>query len=680
MEDLTGKQLGPYRIIEPLGEGGMAAVFKAYQASMDRYVAIKVLPRYYASDPEFVGRFKQEARVIARLQHPHILPVHDFGEDDGYTYLVMRFVESGTLAEWLKEKGALSLTEIRRIISQVGDALDYAHAQGVIHRDVKPSNILIDRRGNCLLTDFGLARMVESSVHFTQTGGILGTPAYMSPEQGMGKPIDHRSDIYSLGVVLYEMATGRPPFRAETPMAIVIKHIQSPLPPPRSYNPELPEPVERVILKALAKEPEDRFATAGEMVAALEAALLSPKTPTLAVEQEVIPTAVSPQMVPSSAPEEMMETAVASPEAVAAHTPPSATSAPKRKRSWRRILGYAVLGFLGLIIIGSILDSLDGNQPDFEQIMEQVRQASEAGNPEEVRDLLTQAIELQPDNAELYCERAYTLRDLGGIREAVSDFKVCAEKAAEQEEDDLAAEARAHAVLNEAYLVATEEDDLDGALEMIDQAIAREDVPPWLRCERAELNLQMQNFVDALGDFEVCAATNGDDPYWSERARSVVHSIKGGAALEEGDLETAVFHFQSWAEIQPDLPDPYCYLGAVLDLQHEYDAALDAYQQCQERANTEETKALSASGITYVEGHIAAAQENWPEALRAFNQALEITPDQGWLYCERAEAYLALSSIDEAQNDFNHCLETAGDDPDIQAWALDGLRRIEENH
>ncbi len=174
MEDLTGKQLGSYQIVSQLGEGGMAAVYKAYQPRMDRYVALKILPRYYASDPEFVARFKQEARVIAKLEHPHILPVHDFGEEDGYTFMAMRMVDSGTLTDWILENQPLSLAQIRRIISQVGDALDYAHSKEVVHRDVKPSNILVDKRGNCLLTDFGLAKMVEPSVKLTRTGGILG--------------------------------------------------------------------------------------------------------------------------------------------------------------------------------------------------------------------------------------------------------------------------------------------------------------------------------------------------------------------------------------------------------------------------------------------------------------------------------------------------------------------------
>ncbi len=288
MEDLSGKQLGPYQIVAPLGEGGMAAVFKAFHPAMDRYVALKVLPQQFARDPQFVARFRQEARLVARLQHPHILPVHDFGESDGYTYLTMPLVGGGTLKDLLTGR-PLPLPRIQVILHELGDALDYAHAQGVVHRDIKPSNVLLDERGHCLLTDFGIAKMVEATARLTTTGGIIGTPIYMSPEQGRGGTVDARSDLYALGVMLYEMATGRPPFDAETPLAVIFKHIQDPLPLPRTVNPQVPEALERVILKALAKSPEDRFQTAGALVEAL-----APLSPSPSARPPG--TAVSPQL------------------------------------------------------------------------------------------------------------------------------------------------------------------------------------------------------------------------------------------------------------------------------------------------------------------------------------------------------------------------------------------------
>jgi ABC-type phosphate/phosphonate transport system substrate-binding protein len=272
VEDLEGVQLGQYRIVSRLGEGGMATVFRAYQPRMDRYVALKVLPRHYATDPTFVGRFEQEARVIANLEHPNILPVHDYGESDGYTYLVMRYVSGGTLADVLAG-GALGFARVYQIVCQVAAALDYAHSRGVIHRDIKPSNVLIDDHGNCFLTDFGIAKMLEAATRLTVTGGFVGTPTYASPEQCLGRDLDGRSDVYSLGVMLYEMSTGRLPFDADTPMAVAIKQIHDPLPLPSTVSPRVSESVERVILKALAKDPRDRYATAGELVRALEQAL-----------------------------------------------------------------------------------------------------------------------------------------------------------------------------------------------------------------------------------------------------------------------------------------------------------------------------------------------------------------------------------------------------------------------
>jgi serine/threonine protein kinase len=269
VEDLSGKQFGSYQIVAPLGEGGMAAVYKASQPAMERFVALKVLPRHMSASDEFVARFRREARLLAQLQHPHILPVFDYGESEGYPYIVMPFIVSGTLADILRDQ-RLSLSEVRRIISQIGDALSYAHAHGMIHRDIKPSNILIDERGNCLLTDFGLARMAEAADKLTTSGAVMGTPAYMSPEQGTGSATDQRSDIYSLGIILYEMLTGRVPYTAETPIAVVFKHVQDPLPSARKFNPSLPEGLELVLLKSLAKNPEDRYQTADAFVQAVQ--------------------------------------------------------------------------------------------------------------------------------------------------------------------------------------------------------------------------------------------------------------------------------------------------------------------------------------------------------------------------------------------------------------------------
>jgi Tol biopolymer transport system component/tRNA A-37 threonylcarbamoyl transferase component Bud32 len=347
MEDLTGLQLGQYRIVEPIGEGGMASVYKAYQPGMDRYVALKILPRHYARDPNFIGRFKQEARVIANLQHVHILPVFDFGEEDEYTYIVMPYIETGTLADLLRGQ-RVSLARAEKVITQVGIALHYAHSRGLVHRDVKPSNILIDEGGNCLLTDFGIAKIVEGTTEFTQTGATIGTPAYMSPEQILGKKLDGRSDVYSLGIVLYEMVTGRPPFEAETPPAIFVKHLHDPLPLPRTLNPDLPEPVERVILKSLAKSSEDRFTSAKEMVEILQSAVQGRMLEgiTLVKAQEPIPTVIEEELsFPEGVPAGVREPAILEKEA--------AEVLPWRKFPRRAfiLIGAAVLALVGGVLI-----------------------------------------------------------------------------------------------------------------------------------------------------------------------------------------------------------------------------------------------------------------------------------------------------------------------------------------
>jgi len=347
MEDLTGKQFGHYQIVAPLGEGGMAAVYKAYQPSMERYVAVKVLPRHMSTSEEFVNRFRREAKLLAQLQHPHILPVFDYGEADGYPYIVMPLVNSGTLADLLKKR-QLSLPEVRRIMMQLGDALGYAHMRGMIHRDIKPSNVLIDERGNCLLTDFGLARMAESATKITSSGAVMGTPAYMSPEQGAGTDIDHRSDIYSLGIILYEMVTGRVPYTAETPVAVVFKHIQDPLPSARKLNPNLPEAVELVLLKLLAKNPADRYQSAEDFVHAIQKAISD-----INVSDDQLATQVSPAPTRNSQPGLSQSTVVTRSKS---ETPASKNPQSSRFPIWVFVIvGVMTLGATAIFIESNLL-------------------------------------------------------------------------------------------------------------------------------------------------------------------------------------------------------------------------------------------------------------------------------------------------------------------------------------
>ncbi len=257
MAGLVGQMLDHYKMVEQIGQGGMATVYRAMDTRKVIEVAIKVLSPTLGGDKRFVRRFRREAQLVSRLKHPNIVSVTDYGERMGYAYLVMPFVVGDTLYDRMTRKG-VTQAEAARWMGQVAEALQFAHDRGVIHRDIKPSNIMITRQGTAQLADFGLARMTESSTSLTGSM-ILGTPAYVSPEQGKGSDVDARSDQYSFGVILYQLSTGRLPFESDTAMGTVLMHMQDPPPPPRQYNPNLSPHIERVILKSLAKSPDDRF-------------------------------------------------------------------------------------------------------------------------------------------------------------------------------------------------------------------------------------------------------------------------------------------------------------------------------------------------------------------------------------------------------------------------------------
>jgi serine/threonine protein kinase len=267
-----GENVGPYRIIEQLGQGGMATVYKAYHASLDRYVALKVLHPAFHEDQTFTMRFQREARVVARLEHPNIVPVYDYSEHEARPFLVMKYIEGDTLKARLNQ-GPLTSEEIERVVNSVGSALAYAHKQGILHRDIKPSNVMIATDGKMYLADFGLARIAEAGESTMSSDSIMGTPQYISPEQAMGKKdLDAGTDIYSFGVMLYEMVVGQVPFSADTPFSIIHDHIYTPLPLPKKVNPSVPEQVQRVLLKALAKDRLDRYTSIEDLMTAFKEA------------------------------------------------------------------------------------------------------------------------------------------------------------------------------------------------------------------------------------------------------------------------------------------------------------------------------------------------------------------------------------------------------------------------
>jgi tRNA A-37 threonylcarbamoyl transferase component Bud32 len=262
MSSLIGRTLGSYIIVGELGHGGMATVYLARQPSVEREVAIKVLPAHFLQDRTFLERFTREARVVASLQHPHILPIYDFGEHEGQPYIAMACMRGGTLTDRIAQAGrGLPLDEAVRLVEQIASGLDYAHKQGIVHRDFKPGNVLMDHEGNVYLADFGIAKVAEATAQLTGSG-IIGTPAYMAPEMAERGGVSHLVDIYALGVTLYQMLTGELPYDADTPMGLLMAHISKPIPDVRILRPDLPEAIQAIIERAMAKNPAHRYQTA----------------------------------------------------------------------------------------------------------------------------------------------------------------------------------------------------------------------------------------------------------------------------------------------------------------------------------------------------------------------------------------------------------------------------------
>jgi len=261
------EKIGRYLIKSELGRGGMATVYRAFDPSFDREVAIKVLPREMLHDPQFRSRFEREIKMVAALEHPSIVPVYDVGDDDGQPYFVMRYMTGGSLSNAI-ENDRFSLQDTARIVEKIAQGLAYSHKKGIVHRDLKPDNILFDSNGDPFISDFGVAKLTEASGGLTGSG-VIGTPAYMSPEQAQGNDIDGRSDVYGLGVIVYQMLSGQQPYSADTPMGVVVKHITEPVPEILNLIPDLAPEVDNIVKTAMAKDKTMRYATTLDLAKAL---------------------------------------------------------------------------------------------------------------------------------------------------------------------------------------------------------------------------------------------------------------------------------------------------------------------------------------------------------------------------------------------------------------------------
>jgi predicted Ser/Thr protein kinase len=397
---MSSKKIGRYEIRSELGRGGMATVYLAYDPVLEREVALKVLPTYFAHEPEFSARFAREAKIVAALEHHAIVSMYDYGEDGEWPYFVMQVMKGGSLKEKI-EQGPLSMTEAARVLKRVGSALDRAHNRNLIHRDLKPGNILFDGDGNAYLTDFGIVKIAEASENYTQTGNTLGTPAYMSPEQARGvEEIDGRSDIYALGVILYEMLTGDVPYKSETTLGQAMMHVMDPLPEIMSVNPDLPPVADEIIKKAMAKKREDRYATASELATAVEAVAEGRTTAVANATPEVAATPPKPEAEPETVPEPVAARQP-EPEPVAApvtavvpsaqkevvETATAVTPPPPAKKGGIPTWAYAVVGLAVIAIIAVF--ALSGGDEGGEEISD---------NPDTSGQVITVMDEPEPTN------------------------------------------------------------------------------------------------------------------------------------------------------------------------------------------------------------------------------------------------------------------------------------------
>jgi len=604
MADLSGQKIGKYQLIERLGRGGMADVYKALQPNLDRMVAIKVIHEHMSDSDEFVARFQREARVVAQLRHPHILQVIDFDSEGDSYYMVMEYIQGQTLKDVIIENGPFNPEDALRVLEQMADALAFAHQSNMIHRDIKPANIMFtdDTHSDAVLTDFGIARLLDST-ELTSSGMMIGTPMYISPEAGQGNPVDGRSDLYSLGVVFYEMLTGDVPFNADTPLAIVIKHISAPLPPLSSLGIEVHPTVEQILLRLLMKDPEDRYDSAEDLREAVKLARRDLKQ-----GNKTRPSAQNRTKYAANKPSKPKRTP----------TMPSPIQSNPSNLKW-----YALIGALSLAILATFggvvaLALNEFNEPETnEPSSEFVAANADVALPQDGAPPATR--EAPPPTRQPALGGG-----AGSQRQAAMEY------------------------YNDTLLL-TDDGLFEDALRAITRAVNLDPLNPLFLEQRGWLYLELDQPESAVRDFR--AAIERDEQQWKFRYGMAV-------ALEElGDFEGAEAAYYVVVELKPNEEEAYFRLGILHFNQGELREAVQNFNRTLEFDPT-------YADAFYFLGLIALERGNTEEAIPLLEQAVDLEPENAEYWFLLGEAQYTLGSREDALVAYQQHVEIKGEDAD----------------
>ncbi len=681
--NLLGRTLGPFEIISELGRGGMAVVYKARQADLERTVALKILPPELSIDKSYLARFLQEARSAAALEHPHIMPIYAVGAAEGINYIAMKFIAGQTLKDIVQERGALNIAEAAIMLDQVADALDYAHSRGVIHRDIKPSNMMTDQNGWVYLTDFGLARGGTTG-GLTMAGTVMGTPEYMSPEQAQGlATIGSPTDIYALGVVLYELLTGQMPFQADTPMGMLVARLQYSPRPPRDYRSDLPMPVEDVIMRALARKPEARYATAKELIAALKSAaglgtrsFVLPQQPVspavgvpMAPTQPVSPAlglpptqptspaqgmptipagtpqGTPPYVIPANAGQPISAQRTATPPAGFGNLSPSATATEKpRSRRGLLIGGVIALVLILAVVAGAFL--LGGPNPQIAAGLEEGRAAlAQKGGIDKAIAAYQQVLKIDPNNVNAHTRLAliYDLRDRNKDAEAAARKAIAADPKA----------AFAHAILAEAlsnqgqYNAAL--DEADKAVEINDELSFGYGARSGIKANQAVENSDEDMLKDAAEDadkaLELAAKEDNLAQALAHSARGYVYWQEYALTDDQSKVDNGVEEYNQAIGLQSQIALFHSNLGYFYDAQEKHDLARQKFEAA---LDADDQYGHSHAGLGWNLYYL----KDYTGALAEFDTALQINPDD-------TDAYVGKSNVyqDQEQPDYDLAIE-----------------------